>query len=186
MKTKLAKLAITAALLAALSATAETDVIEVPTGAEVQCPYAAKVVGVRVHSSVASGTATVKAVSSYEAMGLETNVVETATNYTYTVVSTQLVDSVWTSVTNTTPFDPSPWGTANWTSFATNRVVTLSTNVTAYVASRVVSTNALTASVTCSGGTGTGAAGSFPWIAPGEPIFIEGTARGRAQLFVES
>ncbi len=61
MKTKLAKLAITAALLAAMSATAETDVIEVPTGAEVRCPYAAKVVGARVHSSVASGTATIPA-----------------------------------------------------------------------------------------------------------------------------
>lgn len=184
MKTKLAKLTMLA-LFAALSARAEIDVIEVPTGGTVAAPWPCKAVGARVCSSVASGTATVKAVSSYEAMGLETNVVETATNYTYTVVSTQLVDSVWTSVTNTTPFDPSPWGTANWTSFATNRVVTLSTNVTAYVASRVVSTNALTASVTCSGGTGTGAAGSFPWIAPGEPIFIEGTARGRAQLFVE-
>ena len=179
------RLATIAMLAAALSARAEMDVIEVPTGAEVQCPYAAKVVGVRVCSSVASGTATVKGVSSWEDMGLETNVVATATNFTYTVVSTQLVGSAWASVTNTLPYDPSPWGTASWTSFASNRVVTLATNVTVCVAARVAATNALTASVTCSGGSGTGAAGSFPYVAPGEPIFVEGTARGRALLFVE-
>ncbi len=183
MKTKLANLAIVAAL-AAPALMAAVDFIEVPTGAEVRAPFAAKVAAVRVHSTVAAGTATVKAVSSWEAAGLSTNVVA-ATNHTYTVVSTQLVGSAWATVTNTVPYDPSPWGTDNWISFSTNAVVTLSTNVAPAVSAHVVSTNSLTAAVTCSGGSGTGAAGSFPWIAPGETIFIDGTAKGRAILFLE-
>ena len=184
MKTKLAKLTLLA-LFAALSASAEIDVIEVPTGGTVAAPWPCKAVGARACSSVASGTATVKGVSSWEAMGLETNVVEAATNYTYTVVSTQYVGSAWATVTNTVAFDPSPWGTENWVSFSTNAVVALSTNVAPVVVSRVVATNALTAAMTCTDGAATGAAGASPWIAPGEPVFVEGTARGKVLLFVE-
>lgn len=183
MKKTYAVLAAVAAF--ALGALAEIDVIEVPTGGTVAAPWPCKAVGARVCSSVASGTATVKGVSSWEDMGLETNVVATATNFTYTVVSTQYVGSAWATVTNTVAFDPSPFGTENWVSFSTNAVVALSTNVAPAVVSRVVATNALTATVTCSGGAGTGAASETPWIAPGEPLFAEGTARGRVLLFVE-
>lgn len=173
------------ALAAAFAAHGALDVITVPTGETVTCPWAAKVVSARVLSTVAAGTATAKSVTSIEIMAPVTNVVNLGTNYTYTVISTQYVGSAWATVTNTVPVDPSPWGTENWTGFTTNSVVLYATNVTWEASSRVVSTNALTAAITCSGGVGAGDGGTKPYIAPGEPIFIEGTAKGRVQLFVE-
>ena len=175
---------ITCALFAAIAASAAIDYIEVGYGETVVPTRPGKVLGARVLSSVASGTATAKAVRSLEVWENQEDIVA-ATNYTYTVVSTQLVDSAWVTVTNTTAFNPLPWGTENWTSFATNTVVTLSTNVTPHVSSRVVVTNALTATATCSNGSGTAAAGSDPYILPGEEVFFEGTARGKLWLIID-
>lgn len=178
------KLIALAAVCCAFAASAAIDYIEVGYGETVTPTRAGKVLGARVLSSVASGTATAKAVRSLEVWGNRSEVVAT-TNFTYTVVSTQLVDSAWATVTNTTAFNPLPWGAENWVSFATNTVVTLATNVTPYVSSRVVVTNALTATATCSNGSGTAAAGSDPYILPGEEVFFEGTARGKVWIIIE-
>lgn len=183
MKSKIAYL-ILAAMAAACAAFAAIDVIEVRTGGTVSAPWPCKAVAARALSSVAGGTAAVKSVSSWETWGVATNVVA-ETNYTYTVVSTQLVDSAWATVTNTTSFDPSPWGAENWVSFATNAVVAISTNTAPVLASRSVATNSITASATCTNGVAIGAATATPWIAAGEPLFVDGTARGVVLLFVE-
>ena len=71
----------------ALSAHAALDFIEIPTGATVTAPCACKVLSARALSTVASGTATAKALRSIEVMGVATNVAA-ATNFTYTVVAT--------------------------------------------------------------------------------------------------
>ncbi len=141
------------ALACAFTASAALDVIEVPTGEAVRCPYAAKVVSAQALSSVAAGTATAKCVSSWETWA-SSNVVTTVTN-TFSNLTTNYITVVQV------------------------------TNAVRYVSSRVVNTNSLTAAITCSAGVGTGSAASFPYVAPGEPIFIDGTAKGRVLLFVE-
>jgi len=178
------KLMTTVAACCAFAASAAIDCVELPIGGSVSLGAPAKVLSARVLSSVASGTATVKAVRSLEVTDVREDVVAT-TNFTYTVVSTQLVDAAWTTVTNTTAFNPLPWGTENWVSFATNAVVTLSTNFTPYVSARVVATNALSATATCTNGSGTAAAGSDPYVLPGEQVFVDGTARGRVWIVIE-
>lgn len=165
----------------AVSAHAEFAILELPTGTTNAAPFAAKVAAARVHSSVADGSATVKAVSSHEFWGTETNVTY-ATNHTWTVVWT---NDAGAATTNTFDFDPSPYGTNRWTSFATNDVVTGTTNVTPVVVSTVAATNELTAAATCSNGTATAAASATPWIVPGERLFVDGTADGRVILILE-
>lgn len=165
----------------AVSAHAEFAILELPTGTTNAAPFAAKVAAARVHSSVASGTATVKAVSSLEIWGSETNVMH-ATNHTWTVVWT---NDAGAASTNTYDFDPSPWGTDNWTSFATNDIVTSTTNVSPVVVSTVRATNALTEAATCSNGTANAAASATPWIVPGDRLFVDGSAEGRVLLILE-
>ncbi len=178
------KLLTAMAIVAALCASAAIDCIEVPTGETVAAPWACKVLAARALSTVAAGTATAKAIRSIEVMGVSTNITA-ATNFTYTVVATNYEAGALVTVTNTTAFNPLPWGSPNWISFTTNAVVTSATNYAPTVAARIVATNALTATVTCSGGAGTGAAASDPYLLPGEPVFIEGTAKGTVWLIIE-
>ena len=138
----------------------------------------------RVISTVSSGTATAKSVRSFEVMGVSTNVTA-ATNFTYTVISTNYVAGALVTSTNTVAFDPLPFGSDNWIAFTTNVVETFSTNFTVVTAARVVATNALTATATCTNGAGTAAAASDPYLLPGEPVFIEGTANGTVWLIIE-
>lgn len=166
-----------AALIAA-AAFAGLDAWTIADGESVAAPFAAKAVRARLDSSVASGTAAVKAVST---MPVYTDVetVLYATNWTYTVIYTN--DTA--TVTNTTDFVPLPLG-PNVTSYATNEVVTvLGTNVAHVATSFVVSTNALV-SLTASGGVATNDV-SNGWIFPGDVLFFEGTAKGRVMLIIE-
>ena len=39
--------------------------------------------------------------------------------------------------------------------------------------------------MTCTNGAASGAASATPWIAAGEPLFVDGTASGVVLLFVE-
>ncbi len=178
------KLILIAAAMMAGACLAAIDYIAIPTGETVRAPAAAKVLSARVISTVASGTATAKSIRSIEVMGVSTNVTA-ATNFTYTVISTNYTAGALVTTTNTLPFNPLPFGSDNWIAFTTNTVVTLSTNFTMTTAARVVATNALTATATCTNGAGTAAAASDPYLLPGEPVFIEGTAKGTVWLFIE-
>ena len=166
-----------AALIAA-TASASFDALTLEDGIEVAAPFAAKAVRARLDSSVASGAAAVKAVSSMPVY-TDVSTVLYATNWTYTVVYTN--DSQ--TVTNVTDYVPLPLG-PNVTSYATNTVVSvLGTNVASVATSYVTKTNSLV-SLTASGGVATNDV-SNGWIFPGDVLFFEGTAKGRVMLIIE-
>ena len=166
-----------AALIAA-TASASFDALTLEDGIEVAAPFAAKAVRARLDSSVASGTAAVKAVSSMPVY-TDVSTVLYATNWTYTVVYTNGAETV----TNVTDYVPLPLG-ETVTSYATNEVVTvLGTNVASVATSYVTKTNTLV-SLTASGGTATNDV-TNGWIFPGDLLFFEGTAKGRVMLIIE-
>ena len=170
-------LAALAALIAA-TASASFDALTLEDGIEVAAPFAAKAVRARLDSSVASGTAAVKAVSSMPVY-TDVSTVLYATNWTYTVIYTNGAETV----TNVTDYVPLPLG-PNVTSYATNSVVTvLGTNVASVATSYVTKTNSLV-SLTASGGTATNDV-TNGWIFPGDVLFFEGTAKGRVMLIIE-
>ena len=178
MKKLLAILAVAAAFAACA-----LDVIEILPGETTKATASGKVLAVRVLSTVASGTATVRGVTTV-ASTARTPVEVAATNFTFTVIATNYVAGSLVTSTTTTPFDPYPFGHDNWISFATNSIVTLSTNWTETVTASLLATNAITSQITCSGGIGENApTGKF--IVPGENLSFEGTANGRVLLIIE-
>ncbi len=184
MKKHLITRVLAAALLSsACCSFAALDVIEIAPGRSARATAPAKVVAVRVLSATAAGTATVKTVSTFAATEL-TPVVAESTNLTFTVVATNYVAGSLVTVTNTTPFDPWPYGHDNWISFATNSVVAYSTNWVETVTSSLFATNAITGQLTCSGGFAESVV-SNKFLVPGEPIFYEGTADGKVLVITE-
>lgn len=160
----LATLAVCAffAIFVVLFAFAGYDTLDVSDGpAEVTAP--AKVLGVRVVSRVASGTAQLKSVSTLATV-TNREVVTVSTNFTYRYN--------WT--TNDPPVR----------SIVTNAVVKAVTNRVPTATATLVVTNSLGGSITCSGGVGT----TFPtntFVMPGEPIHYTGTAKGRVLVIIE-
>jgi len=163
--------------LTGLCAFAEIDTIDVTGG---YVPFApAKVAQVRVLSSVASGTAQVKSVSTLPVVEIR-DVVTTFTNgttYTYTYTNGTA------TVTNTVGYIPLPLG-PTVTSYVTNYVVTVSTNRVPTTTSTVVVTNSIGGSITCAGGVGSDNP-SNTYLIPGEPVFYDGTSKGRVLLIIE-
>jgi len=162
--------------LMGLCAVAQIDTIDVTSGARTESP--AKVVGVRVLSSVASGTAQVKSVSTLPVI-VNVDHVNATTNHTYTYVYTNGTQTV----TNTVDHLPLPLG-PTVTSYVTNNVVTYHTNSIPTTTSTVVVTNLIGGAITCSGGVGIYSP-TNTYLIPGEPIFYTGTAKGRVLLIVE-
>lgn len=172
---------IAAILLAAFAALpfafARYGIVELADGGTYVPASPARVAAVRAVSSVSNGTVAVKSVSTLHVVTNQA-VVTYATNYTYT--------AVWTNgtgaVTNTSAHELLPLG-SNVTSYATNAIVTATTNWVPTATSTVAVTNTL-ASFTCSGGAGSTNPASV-YLVPGEPVFFEGTASGRVTLVVE-
>lgn len=178
MKKLLAILAVAAAF-----AVCALDVIEILPGETTKATASGKVLAVRVLSNTASGTATVRGVTTVAATARSAVVTET-TNFTYTVVATNYVAGSLSTVTNTWAFDPYPYGHDNWISFTTNSVVAYSTNWTETVTSSLLATNAITSQITCSGGFGESVP-SNKFILAGEVLSFEGTANGKVLVITE-
>lgn len=165
--------------LAMASAFASVDTILLDENGSYTSLSPAKVLHVRAISSVPTGTATVKAVSVMPVIG-DVETYDYATNFTYTVVYTNDTGSV----TNTTDYIPLPLG-ETVTSYVTNSIVTVTTNVTRDATSVVTVTNDLCQTITCAAGYGSEDPEDATFIAPGERIFFEGTAKGLITIFVE-
>jgi hypothetical protein len=169
-----------AAVLAAVCATAALaayDTVELADGGSYIPAAPARVAAVRALSTVAAGTVAVKSVSTL-AVPTNTAVVTYATNYTYTAIWTNGTETV----TNTTVHEQLPLG-SNVTSYATNTIVTATTNWVPGTAATVAATNTLV-SFTCSGGAGE-AVPTNAFLLPGETVFFDGTASGRVLLVIE-
>ena len=168
------------AALAALAASGATDIFGVSSGGSVTVPLGGRLAYVHVLSTTASGTCTLK-----REQVLRTNAVEVfsfaSTNFTYTLVYSNGTETV----TNVTETDQAA-GLAglSYISYATNQIVN-SWNVTNMVQALALTvTNALTDQVTCSSGVGTNAP-TGKYVLPGDRIFFEGTATGRALIVIE-
>lgn len=164
------------ALMGLFAQSATTLTVGDGEAVEVYAP--GKVAAVRVISSVATGTATLKAAAQMPVVSNVANYAST-TNFTYTYVYTNGT----ATVTNTVDYLPLPLG-PTVTAYVTNSIVTTVTNLVPTATSAVVVTNALSDAMTCSGGTASSTP-SGKYVYPGDLLFFEGTARGRADVIIE-
>lgn len=169
-----------AIILAATAANAAIEALSLPTGDTYANTAGGKVLEIRVLSTEAAGTASVKAESRLVRMVDEVTTTY-ATNVTYSLVYSNGTEVV----TNTVAVDYSPFPSGmRYISYTTNTLVT-TTSITNLVPSAVLTvTNAVGTTVTCSGGVGK-ANPENAFIEPGENLFIDGTASGRVTLILE-
>jgi len=166
-------------LAIALSLAAFADIYTVDVTKTPQFAPAGKILQVQVVSTTATGTATVKSVSTVPVTQFQ-DVVTTYTNKTtYTYVYTEGTETF----TNTVDYLPLPLG-PTVTSYTTNYLVTVATNLVPVTTATVCVTNALSDTVTCAGGVGS-ATPSSKFTVPNDPVFYEGTAAGRVLLIIE-
>jgi len=174
------RLLVLAALAALLPLLGAVDIHGVPSGGSVTLPLGGRLAYVEVLSTVPSGTCTLK-----REQKLYTNAVDVlsfaATNFTYSLVYSNGTECV----TNVTAVDQSA-GLAglSYISYSTNTIVQTwaTTNVVRDLALTV--TNSLTEALTCSGGVGS-ATPSGKYLLPGDVLFFDGTAKGRANIVIE-
>lgn len=175
MKHIITSIAIALAGLCAFADIYTVDVTKTP-----QFAPAGKILQVQVVSTTATGTATVKSVSTVPVTQFQ-DVVTTYTNKTtYTYVYTNALEQTFT---NTVDYVPLPLG-PTVTSYTTNYLVTVATNLVPVTTATVCVTNALSDTVTCAGGVGS-ATPSSKFTVPNDPVFYEGTAAGRVLLIIE-
>lgn len=169
-----------AIIIAAITANAALETIQIPSGSEYRMFSPGKVVEVQVLSDTAAGTAAVKASESLVKM-----VDDVTTTYTTNVTYSLVYSNGTEIVTNTVDVDYSPFPSGmRYISYATNTLVT-TTSVTNIVPLTVLTvTNAVGSTITCSGGYGK-ANPENAYLAPGSTVFAEGTATGRVTLIIE-
>ena len=162
-----------------LASLADTEIVTVSDGEAAWNHRGGKVAQIHVLSSVASGTATLKSES--KLWGTREVITDLSTsNFYWTVVWSNGVDVV-TNVSTVAPYPLPPAralisATSNWVVnvlAATNQVPEVTLCVT----------NALSSEITCSSGVGT-AAPNDKYVAPGDPIFFEGSAKGRLKVIL--
>lgn len=140
-----------------------------------------KVVEAHVLSSVAAGTASVKAVRKLYADEPSVVELDPVTNITYQLI----YKDGQTTVTNDTPYDVDfRYIGTNYVSYATNVVITTPAVTNLVRTLKLCSTNEIL-SVTCSGGIGKGSPASTTYLEPGVELFFTGTAKGTVDLIVE-
>lgn len=168
------------AALAALPILAAVEIYGIRDGGSVTVPLGGRLAYVNVLSTVPNGTCTLKRGQSFETNAASV-VSFAATNFTYSLV----YSNGTVTVTNVTAVNqwPDIAGT-RYISYSTNRTVRTwaETNWTPRVALAV--TNALTEQITCSGGVGTNAP-TGKYVLPGDRLFFDGTAKGRALIVIE-
>ena len=178
MKNRLVILA--AATRVITAAFSDIDVLVVRPGADTLVNAPGRVALIEVLSPVASGTATVKRVRDLveDRAIVETHV---ATNFTYTLVYSNGTEVV----TNTVPYDESPFPPGmRYLSYTTN-AVTVTSAVTNLVPTVILSvTNDVAGAITCSGGYGTGTP-EGKILLPGDRLFFTGTATGKINVVTE-
>ena len=168
-----------ASLLAALALAAPAAIVELVPGST-KTVVGGQLSHVEAISTVAAGTVSVVAESTYYTNGVEVVAPPPVTNTTYQLV---YMDGS-TVVTNVTaePVDFRYIGT-NYVSYATNVVVTTDyvTNSVSLLAIAVTNT---VDSLTCSSGVGAKSP-EDKWIAPGAKVWFTGTAKGRVWLYIK-
>lgn len=168
-----------ASLVAALALSAAAEILELNAGSA-RTVVGGQLAHVEAISTVAAGTVSVVAESTYYTNATEVVALPPVTNTTYQLV---YMDGS-TVVTNVTaePVDFRYIGT-NFVSYATNVVVTTDyvTNTVSKLALAVTNT---VDSLTCSSGAGAKSP-SDKWIAPGAKVWFTGTAKGRVWLYIK-
>ena len=163
--------------LAASAARADTEIVTVSDGEAAWNHRGGKVAQIHVLSSVASGKATLKSES--KLWGTRDEITDLSTsNFVWTVVWSNGVDVV-TNVSTVAPY-PLPSALVSATS---NWVVRAYAVTNTFPCVTLCVTNALSSEITCSSGVGTSAPAD-KYVAPGDPIFFEGTAKGRMKVIL--
>ena len=177
MKTKCKLLALTLSAFALVFA--DTEIVSIADGQAVASHRGGKVQQINVLSTVAAGTVTLKSES--KLWGMRDVVTDLSTsNFVWTVVFSNGVDIV----TNKTTVSPYPLPAARALISATSNWVVQAfavTNKEPYVT--LCKTNALSSAITCSSGV----AANLPeskYVAPGDPLFFSGTAKGRVTVIL--
>ena len=162
-----------------LAVLADTEVVTVSDGEAAWNHRGGKVAQIHVLSSVASGTATLKSES--KLWGTRDEVTDlSSSNFVWTVVWSNGVDVV----TNKSTVAPYPLPPARALISATSNWVVRAYAVTnTFPCVTLCVTNALSSEITCSSGVGA-ATPNDKYVAPGDPIFFEGTAKGRVKVIL--
>ena len=160
-----------------LAVLADTEIVSITDGEAAWNHRGGKVAQIHVLSSVASGKATLKSES--KLWGTREEITDlSSSNFVWTVVWSNGVDVV-TNVSTVAPY-PLPSALVSATSNWVVRAYAV-TNTLPCVTLCV--TNALSSEITCSSGVGT-ATPNDKYVAPGDPIFFEGTAKGRMKVIL--
>ena len=161
----------------ALAGLADTEIVTIADGEACWNHRGGKVAQIHVLSSVASGKATLKSES--KLWGMQDVVTDASTsNFYWTVVWSNGVDVV-TNVSTVAPY-PLPDALVSASSNWVVRALAITNTVPSVT---LCTTNALSSEITCSSGVGS-AAPSDKYMAPGDPIFFEGTAKGRVKVIL--
>ena len=168
-----------ASLLAALALSSSADVLELVAGST-RTVGGGQLAHVEAISTVAAGTVSVVAESTYYTNGVEVVNLPPITNVTYTLVYRDGATTV-TNVT-TEPVDFRYIGT-NYVSYATNTVVVTPAITNDVQLLALAITNTLD-TLTCSSGVGAKSP-EDKWIAPGAKVWFTGTAKGRVWIYVK-
>lgn len=173
------KLLFSFAVFAAFSSLADTEIVSIADGQAVAGHKGGKITQISVLSTVSSGTATLKSES--KLWGMRDVVRDLSTsNFFWTVVWSNGVQIV----TNKTTIPPYPLPPARALISATSNWVVNAyaiTNKEPYIT--LCKTNSLSAAITCSGGVATNIPDS-KYVAPGDPLFFSGTAKGRVTVIL--
>jgi len=173
------RLAILICAALSLAVLADTEIVTVSDGEAAWNHRGGKVAQIHVLSSVASGKATLKSES--KLWGTRDEVTDLSTsNFCWTVVWSNGTETV-TNVSTVAPYPLPPpraliSATSNWVvrAYAITNTIPVVT---------LCKTNALSAEITCSAGTALNVP-SDKYVAPGDPIFFEGTAKGRVRVIL--
>ena len=170
------------AALAAFAATlalADTEIVSIADGQAVANHRGGKVQQINVLSTVAAGTVTLKSES--KLWGMRDVVTDLSTsNFVWTVVFSNGVQVV----TNKSTIAPYPLPPARALISATSNWVVNAfavTNKEPYVT--LCKTNTLSSAITCSSGVAANQPDS-KYVAPGDPLFFSGTAKGRVTVIL--
>ena len=168
-----------ASLLAALAVSSSAAVLELVPGSS-RTVNGGQLAHVEAISTVAAGTVSVVAESTYYTNGVEVVALPPITNVTYTLIYKDGATTV-TNVT-TEPVDFRYIGT-NYVSYATNTVVVTPAVTNDVQLLALAITNTLD-TLTCSDGIGAKSPADA-WIAPGAKVWFTGTAKGRVWIYVK-
>lgn len=162
-----------------LAVLADTEIVTVSDGEAAWNHRGGKVAQIHVLSSVASGKATLKSES--KLWGTRDEITDlSSSNFVWTVVWSNGVDVV-TNVSTVAPY-PLPPARA-LISASSNWVVRAYAVTNTLPCVTLCVTNALSSEITCSSGVGA-ATPNDKYVAPGDPIFFEGTAKGRVKVIL--